>query len=407
MEEHPQARFIIQTLAHHGFVAYYAGGWVRDYLLQKVSDDIDIATNALPETIQTLFPHTVPIGIAFGIVLVCLEGHQYEVATFRQDFDYTDGRRPSQVQFSTAEEDAKRRDFTVNGMFYDPLRHQILDFVNGQKDLQAKIIRAIGNPHERIKEDRLRMIRAARLACRFDFTIDPATEQAIRTHANELFPAVAIERVWQELSKGLAFKKLQPMLLMLHDFGLLASIFPQLKPLSQKELENRLSPLSFFPPDAPLIAHLLELFPHFTRSEALDLCTYLKVSNADVQFVMFLFHLKSLLQTKTAEDIEWAYFYAHPLSSLCLKIIAAHLDKSQNQTFMSHHEARRHQFAFAIDRIQKRTPLLTAHDLIAAGILPGPKMGRLLKAAEKIAINQKIEDKEKILAILKMRPDWA
>ena len=406
MEEHPQARFIIEKLASHGFLAYYAGGWVRDYLLQKDSDDIDIATNALPQTIQSLFPHTVPIGIAFGIVLVIIEGHQYEVATFRQDFDYTDGRRPSQIQFSTPEEDAKRRDFTINGMFYDPLRHQILDFVNGQEDLKAKVIRAIGNPHERIKEDRLRMIRAARLACRFDFTIDPATEDAIRAHAKELFPSVAIERVWQELNKGLAFKTLRPMLLMLQGFGLLSAIFPSLTSLSQKDLEKRLEPLSSFPPNAPLIAHLLELFPHFSLPEALDLCTHLKTSHADVQFVTFLFQTRKLLQTKTTEDVEWAHLYAHPLCSLCLKIVAAHLEAPTKKAFLAHHENEQRQLAFAIDRIQKKTPLVTASDLASAGILPSPKMGILLKAAEKIAINQKIEDKKKVLDILKQSPDW-
>lgn len=226
MDEHPQARFIIDTLHQAGFVAYYAGGWVRDYLLKHPSDDIDIATNAPPETIQALFPHTVPIGIAFGIILVIIDHHSYEVATFRQDQGYTDGRRPSQIAFTTAEEDAKRRDFTINGMFYDPLNGKILDYVGGKDDLQKKLIRAIGNPHERIKEDRLRMIRAIRLSCRFRFTIDKATQEAIHAHAKEIFPAVAIERIVQELTKAHQFKVLPEMLLHLHEFGLLAPLFP-------------------------------------------------------------------------------------------------------------------------------------------------------------------------------------
>ena len=145
MEEHPQARKVIDTLHRAGFIAYYAGGWVRDFLLQHPSDDIDIATNAPPETIQALFEHTVPIGIAFGIVLVIIEGHQYEVATFRQDLDYLNGRRPERIEFTTAKEDAKRRDFTINGMFYDPIRKEVLDYVEGKADLKAGLIRAIGN----------------------------------------------------------------------------------------------------------------------------------------------------------------------------------------------------------------------------------------------------------------------
>ena len=147
MDEHPQARFIVDTLAKAGFIAYYAGGWVRDLLLNHPSDDIDIATNAPPETIQALFPHTVPVGIAFGIVIVIIEGHQYEVATFRQDLDYKDGRRPSCIEFTTAVEDARRRDFTVNVMFYDPLTDHIFDYVNGRADLDSKIFQYHCNQH--------------------------------------------------------------------------------------------------------------------------------------------------------------------------------------------------------------------------------------------------------------------
>src|SRR3989338_2628829 len=143
MEEHPQARQIVETLAKAGFVAYYAGGWVRDFLLNHPSDDIDIATNAPPETIQALFPHTVPIGLAFGIILVIIDGKQYEVATFRQDLAYKDGRRPTKIAFATAIEDAKRRDFTINGMFFDPLKEEVLDYVSGKTDLENQVIRAI------------------------------------------------------------------------------------------------------------------------------------------------------------------------------------------------------------------------------------------------------------------------
>src|SRR5262249_42065141 len=157
--EHPQARTIVETLTRAGYIAYYAGGWVRDLLLGHPSDDIDIATNAPPAVVQQLFANTVPIGLAFGIVLVLIEGREYEVATFRSDVGYTDGRRPSHVHFTSAKEDAKRRDFTINGMFYDPLKQEVLDYVEGKEDLEKKLIRAIGDPHERIREDRLRMIR--------------------------------------------------------------------------------------------------------------------------------------------------------------------------------------------------------------------------------------------------------
>lgn len=401
MEEHPQARFIVETLTNAGFIAYYAGGWVRDFLLRHPSDDIDIATNAPPEKIQTLFPRTVPIGIAFGIILVIIDGHQYEVATFRQDIDYKDGRRPSYVKFSTAEEDAKRRDFTINGMFYDPLKEEVLDFVGGKADLEAKLIRAIGNPHERIREDRLRMIRAVRLACRFHFAIDPATEQAIRAHATELFPAVAIERIVQELEKGLAFGKLRSMLLKLHDFGLLTAIFPTLADTPLKELEE----LKHYPKEAPLIAHILALFPNSSLKTQEKLIESLKLSSHDRQFVLFLFHAKELLQ-KEVEPFEWANFYAHNFASLSLSIIAASFDQAKRAAFLKEHKEKMKRLQPFIDRIHSHNPVVKSSDLIAAGISPSKEMGILLKEAERISINEEIQEKELLLERLKKHPVW-
>lgn len=385
MHEHPEARFVVDTLSQAGFIAYYAGGWVRDLLLQHESDDIDIATNAPPETIQALFPHTVPLGIAFGIILVIINHHQFEVATFRQDVDYKDGRRPTRIEFATAIEDAKRRDFTINGMFYDPLQNQILDYVGGQKDLEKKIIRAIGNPHERIKEDRLRMIRAVRLACRFNFTIEPETEAAIRFHAKELFPAVAIERIYQEFTKGNAFHKLPEMILQLHTYGLLASIFQTLENIPLSDIEKRLEPTKKYPIDAPVIAFLLPLFPSDPLVEQLNLCKKLKLSTKDQQFVTYLDHIQHL---GNADKWAWAHAYANPLADLCLQILG------------EDHTEQRKELQVAIQRIQDKNPVVKSSDLIQAGITPGKQMGELLKEAEKIAINQTIDDKKIILKMI-------
>jgi len=408
MEEHVQARFIVETLSNAGFIAYYAGGWVRDFLLGHPSDDIDIATNAPPETIQTLFPKTVPIGLAFGIILVIVDGHEYEVATFRNDFDYKDGRRPARVEFTTAEEDAHRRDFTINGMFYDPLKEEVLDFVGGKKDLEAKILRAIGDPHQRIKEDRLRMIRAIRLSCRFHFPIEAATEAAIRAHAKELFPAVAIERVVQELEKGRAFGKLRPMLILLHDYRLLESIFPSLKGVSLAEIERRIEPIKHFPVEAPLIACLLELFPEQSLEEQLSLCKSLKLSNLDQQFTTFLFHTRELIQEKRPITLsEWAYFYANRFSQLALQIAAARLDEGGRAAFFTRHENQITLLSQSIERIRTCDPLIKSNDLMAAGIKPGKKMGILLSAAETIAINEQLHDKKAVLDRLKSHPEWS
>lgn len=144
---------IIEKLYQHGYLAYFAGGWVRDFLLGHPSSDIDIATSATPREIESLFSKTIPVGAQFGIVVVIEKKHQFEVATFRKDAEYKDGRRPISIELASPEEDAKRRDFTINGMFYDPIQRRILDYVNGQEDLNLGIIRAIGNPHERFLED--------------------------------------------------------------------------------------------------------------------------------------------------------------------------------------------------------------------------------------------------------------
>jgi len=190
----PIAASIVKKLSSAGHIAYFAGGWVRDFLMERPSDDIDIATSATPEEVQALFPKTIPVGIAFGIVIVVEDGHQFEVATFRQDQGYVDGRRPQGISSATPEEDAQRRDFTINGMFYDPIEKKLYDYVDGQKDIKKGIIKAIGNPHERFLEDRLRMMRAVRYSTRFNFPIESDTLQAILAHADSLLPAVALER---------------------------------------------------------------------------------------------------------------------------------------------------------------------------------------------------------------------
>ena len=190
------ATAIVRKLVAAGYTAYFAGGWVRDYLMGHPSEDIDIATDAPPEKIIDLFPKTLLVGVAFGVVVVIVDGHQFEVATFRRDIDYADGRKPSKIELSTAEEDAFRRDFTINGMFYDPLEDVFHDFVKGKEDIQHGVIRAIGNADERFVEDRLRMIRAVRFAARFAFNISSETQSAIEANADTLFPAVAMERIW-------------------------------------------------------------------------------------------------------------------------------------------------------------------------------------------------------------------
>ncbi len=192
---------IIQTLRKGGFTAYLAGGCVRDEILEIEPKDYDIATNATPEQIAGLFRYTASVGAAFGVMLVRDFGPSTEVATFRTDGPYSDNRRPDSVEFSTAERDAERRDFTINAMFLDPTApdgHQIIDHVGGRDDLNRKIIRCVGEPSMRLLEDHLRALRAIRFAARFGFVIEPATAQAITAHASDL-SGVSVERIGDEI----------------------------------------------------------------------------------------------------------------------------------------------------------------------------------------------------------------
>lgn len=402
---------IVKKLQESGHLAYFAGGWVRDFLLKKPSDDIDIATSASVEEIQVLFPKTIPVGIAFGIVIVVEEGQQYEVATFRKDRTYLDGRRPTGFDPAAPEEDAKRRDFTINGMFYDPIQDKIFDFVEGMKDLKKGLIRAIGNPAERFSEDRLRMMRAVRYSTRFNFPIESDTLQAILAQAETLMPAVAMERVWQEFKKMSQFAHFDTALVTLHQLRLLPAIFPQLKEIPIEEIQKRTSAIERFPPGAPPIAELLELFPHASLQELFDLCDSLKLSRADRDFVEFYHKAQNLLNMPTRwkeklEPVEWAYFYSNPHTPIILEILAAHFSPQDRQQFLIDHTHHRQLLEQAILRIQTKNPLVRAEHLMAEGIKPGKSLGLLLQEAEKISINQNLEDRKLIINILKQSNLW-
>jgi len=194
---------IARVLREHGHIAYFAGGCVRDQLLGLEPKDWDVATTATPAEIQSLFRRTHGVGQAFGVVLVNVLGHSIEVTTFRAEGGYSDGRRPDEVRYAGPEEDARRRDFTINGLFQDPATGAIIDLVGGQEDLKRGVIRAIGDPQERLREDRLRMLRAVRFAARYGFSIDPVTELAIRQNPPSL-GGVSRERIGLELELMLA-----------------------------------------------------------------------------------------------------------------------------------------------------------------------------------------------------------
>jgi len=218
---------IIEILRRAGHEAYWAGGCVRDMLLGIKPKDFDIVTSAKPEEIEDLLEHTIPVGKQFGVIIAVQNGHNFEIATFRSDSGYSDGRRPDAVTFTNAKEDALRRDFTINALFYDPMKDEVIDYVNGQKDLEEKIVRFIGNPEERIKEDHLRILRAVRFKNSYNLQYHPETYQAIKKHVH-LIKNISKERIADELNKmimgennGQAFEEL-------FEIGALDIILPEL-----------------------------------------------------------------------------------------------------------------------------------------------------------------------------------
>src|SRR5687768_15946789 len=180
------ATAIVRRLQKAGFEAFWVGGCVRDFLLGREPQDFDIATNARPEQTENLFPKTIPVGKQFGVLLVVEDGQEFQIATFRAESGYQDGRRPENVRFSDAREDAIRRDFTINGLFFDPISEQLHDWVDGEKDLRGKLIRTIGSPDERFGEDHLRLLRAIRFAAQLGFNIEPHTFAAVKKHAEKI-----------------------------------------------------------------------------------------------------------------------------------------------------------------------------------------------------------------------------
>lgn len=249
-ESAAEAVRIIRQLNEAGFTAYLAGGCVRDALLGKEPKDFDIATNASPEAVREVFgkSRTLAFGASFGVIGVLpsrrsranSQKHATEVATFRSDGEYTDGRRPDTVDFGDARHDAMRRDFTINGLFYDPLADQVIDYVGGQADLADGLLRTIGNPEDRFGEDRLRMLRAIRFSASLGFRIDPATEVAIGQHAKAIV-IVSEERVGSEIRRLLVAPKAIHGLRSLVRTHLAASVFPELLTIDFESLEKRVA----------------------------------------------------------------------------------------------------------------------------------------------------------------------
>ena len=247
---------IVRQLQDAGFTAFWVGGCVRDLLLNRTPGDYDIATSALPEDIEKLFRRTIAVGRKFGVMVVIVDGRQFQVATFRTEADYRDGRHPERVSFGDAMADARRRDFTINGLFYDPVREQLHDWVNGEQDLRKKIIRTIGSPQERFAEDHLRLLRAVRFATQLGFNIEAGTLTAIKQQAATI-RNISAERVRDELIKLFQPPHAARGLKLLQESRLLEHVLPELVPTIT--CEQSLD----FHPEGTVFEHILLILEMF------------------------------------------------------------------------------------------------------------------------------------------------
>lgn len=405
---------VVRRLRDAGYVALFAGGCVRDLLLERPAKDYDVATTATPDQVRKLFGHrkTLAVGASFGVIIVLgpQSGLQVEVATFRREGEYTDGRRPDRVEFCSPEEDARRRDFTINGMFYDPVDSRVLDYVGGEHDLGAGIVRAIGEPHDRVREDKLRMLRAVRFAATLDFQLDPITAAAVRDMADQL-TVVSAERIAQELKKMLTDPHRRRAMELCADVGLLPVMFPELS-----KFEKTADGVRGF--GATL--HLLHLLrePHFELAMAAllhtlpaeptvrEICLRLKLSNDEKDRITWLVaHQDTLRDAPHFSVAKLKRALSHPYHADQLHLIHAKLMAEDADP----------RPALFCEEFLARTPpeelnpppFITGDDLIKLGMPPGPKFKKLLDQIRDAQLNAEILNPDEALDLVHQLRDAA
>ncbi|MHC4964406.1 MAG: CCA tRNA nucleotidyltransferase [Planctomycetota bacterium] len=383
---------VVRTLIDAGHEAYFAGGCVRDRLMGGEPTDYDIATDARPEAVSTLYRRAQRVGEAFGVMLVKHHGHPIQIATFRTEGVYSDGRHPDSVSFSDAEHDARRRDFTINGLFEDPLADKVIDYVGGRADLAAGVIRAIGDPEARLREDALRMLRAVRFAARFEFAIEGGTGEAIRAAAGDL-RGVSRERIGQELKWMLSHPNRAVAARELQSLGLDGAV------LQEPCVTAAPRRLECLPADAPyptaLAAWLLD-----RTDEAPDLIEQarrwarsLLLSNADRDALCRNLEIHRTLtgpwpQLGVAGQKRLA---ARPEFEQALAVLKA----GDNEAFV---DVRRQVEALARTQIAP-PPLISGEDLIGLGLIPGPLFKQVLESVYDAQLEGSLGDKAEALRL--------
>jgi len=365
---------IIKRLRSNGFEALLAGGCVRDMLLKRPAKDFDVATDAQPVDVIKLFKRTLKVGAKFGVVIVLLDKNQIEVATFRTESGYTDGRHPTEVEFTIAAADASRRDFTINGMFYDPIKEKLIDYVNGRTDLKKKIIRTIGSPQKRFAEDYLRMLRAVRFAAQIEFSIDSKTFSAICKSAKNI-KKISGERITAELEGILAGPSRARGATLLVGCGLANTIFPG---FTQRRAKSAVDVLAELPKQTDFPLALAGFFVDWPVETALEKFRILKFSRNRARHVKFLLGNRGRLLDENISLAQLKILLAEPyftdLYELQRAIQKADTKGSKGLSVLRKLKKR----IKALGDIElKPKPILNGHDLIRLGATPGPALGQL------------------------------
>ncbi len=426
------AREIVARLRAAGHVAYFAGGCVRDIARGRSPKDFDIATDARPEVVQQIFARTYAVGAHFGVIVVLLDGFQFEVATFRSDDAYVDGRRPVSVHFSSPEEDATRRDFTINGMFYDPATEQVIDFVGGRADLESKLVRAIGDSAQRFAEDRLRMLRAVRFATVLGYQIDSQTWDALRTHASSI-KEISAERIREELVRIFLSPNRVRGWDLLDSSGLMRAILPELdamKGCAQPEqfhpegdvFEHTRLMLSFLPGEVSVPLVFAVLFHDVAKPSTAtvdetgrirfnghdrigaemteQIMDRLRFSRAEIDATVEM--VRQHMVFKDAPKMRVAKlkrFMARPTFAEELELHRVDC-KSSHQMLENYEFLLRKREEFASEPIIP-PPFVRGDDLIGLGLKPGPKFGEILEAVETRQLEGTLRDRDEALAWVK------
>ena len=404
LKHEEQRRFateVVGRLRQAGFEAYWAGGCVRDQLMGRAPKDYDVATSATPPQIRRLFGHrrTLAIGAAFGVITVLgpKPAGQVEVTTFRQDAAYSDGRHPDHVTFSSAEEDASRRDFTINGLFYDPIQEAVIDFVGGQKDLSEGVIRAIGEPRHRFAEDKLRLLRAVRFSATFDFRLEADTLAAVRQMAGEI-TVVSPERIAMEMHRMLVDPRRGEAIRLVLDAGLAPAVLPEIVPdneAARRRLDHALAVLErVAKPEFPLALGAL-LHELVDPAGARRVCNRWRLSNKETDRVAWLVEHHAALGG--ARSMAWSVL--QPL--LIAEGIEDLLALSEAASPVGCDEVAYCRPLLEQPReVLDPPPLITGDDLLAHGVSSGPQYRILLGRARAAQLDEQIHTKQEALALV-------